>query len=217
MLVIFSLNTAFGVGSLESGRVEGSIYNPISQKAITQAKVKLYNVIDSSLSEVKTDEKGEFEIDGLPYGEYVLSVDIEGYQKTTVYNVVVMEDKPIEKISRIELLTNNVSETGKVNGTVYNSSFKENLECAAVTIYCSRDNNLWGIGMTNEKGEFKIENLPYGEYYLTVSYVGFENVTVYNIVLMDNEPQVKIDRIEMNPKKVEKSIDLYFKEISKIN
>jgi hypothetical protein len=209
-LVVFSLNTSFGKGSLELGKVEGSIYNAISQEVMTQVEVKLFNAIDGTINEVKTNDNGKFKIDGLPYGEYILSIDIDGYQKTTVYNVIVMKENPIERIARIELITNSVSEIGNVKGSVYNSSFNEDLEYAAITIYSSLDNSLFGVGVTNGEGEFNIENLPFGEYYLTISYVGFENVTVYNIVLMDKEPNVNIKRIEMIPKKVKESVDLYF-------
>ena len=194
---MFSLNSAFAYNIYESGTVKGSVYNPINNSAVKLVKVSLKNVINNTISEVITNEKGDFVIRDIPFGEYVLTTKLDGFEKSTIYNVVIMKENPLAEVSRIELNKSIESENGMVMGAVYNSLDNSAVKLAKVSLKNVINNTISEV-ITNEKGDFVIRDIPFGEYVLTTKIDGFEKSTIYNVVLMKEKPVTEVSRIELN-------------------
>lgn len=208
--LFFSLNSALAYNVNESGIVKGSVYNPENNSAVKLVNVSLKNVVDNTISEVVTNENGDFILRNLPFGEYVLTTKLEGYEMKTIYNVVLMRENPIAKVSRIGLNELKESKKGIVMGYILDSTNDKPIKYAAITVYNSLDDSLTGIGITNEKGEFKIDDLPFGEYCIQASFSGFLNKKIYNVVLMRPNPIVNLEKIELTREKTNTPLDLIF-------
>lgn len=207
---MFSLNSTFAYNVIENGTVKGSVYNPIDNSAVKLANISLMNVVNNTVNEVITNDKGEFVIRDIPFGEYVLTTKMDGFEINTIYNVVLMKEKPLAEVSRIELNKSIVLQKGVVMGSVFDSTNNNVLQYAAITIYNCLDDQLMGIGVTDDKGDFEINNLPFGEYCIKVSSAGFENKKIYNVVLMRENPIVKLDEIELAQEKFNDQLSVMF-------
>ena len=207
---MFSLNSTFAYNVIENGTVKGSVYNPVDNSAVKLANISLRNVVNNAVNEVITNEKGEFVIRDIPFGEYVLTTKMDGFEMSTIYNVVLMKEKPLAEVSRIELNKSIELRKGVVMGSVFDSTNNNVLQYAAITIYNCLDDSLMGIGVTNDMGDFEINNLPFGEYSIKVSRTGFEDKKIYNVVLMRQNPIVKLDEIELTQERSNDQLSLIF-------
>ncbi len=66
------------------------------------------------------------------------------------------------------------AQTGSITGHVTGSSDSEPLEYANVAVYTTNDSTLVTGGVTNDSGDFKIENLKEGTYYVKVHFLGYD-------------------------------------------
>ncbi|MCZ2248680.1 MAG: TonB-dependent receptor family protein [Bacteroidia bacterium] len=83
-----------------------------------------------------------------------------------------------------------------LSGKVYNSSDKQPIEFAAVSIYRLPKDTLIGGALSNEKGEFNFEKLIPGKYRLNIAFMGF---LPYNDTLVLKKSEEKfLDAIYVN-------------------
>jgi hypothetical protein len=68
------------------------------------------------------------------------------------------------------------SQSGSIKGKVSDSSLKQNLSSATASVIKKSDSSFAGFSIADKKGFFEIYGLNYGEYILTVSYNGYENL-----------------------------------------
>lgn len=70
---------------------------------------------------------------------------------------------------------------GTIQGKVVEKTSEVPMEYTSVAIYRLTDSSLVTGTVTNEQGEFMIEDIPYGRYYVEAKFVGYEK-TVYSPV-----------------------------------
>jgi outer membrane receptor protein involved in Fe transport len=87
----------------------------------------------------------------------------------------------------------------KVSGTVVDNSNGQPVGYAVVAIYRAKDSTLVSGGTSNMDGNFSIEGLPYGKFYGKISFVGYNNQFVSNIVLTPNQKAVALGTIKIVP------------------
>ncbi len=68
-------------------------------------------------------------------------------------------------------------QTLKFSGLIKDSSTKEPIEFATVQLIRYKDSLKTG-NLTNEKGEFSIDKIPFGKYYLKISAGGFQKLVI---------------------------------------
>ncbi len=91
---------------------------------------------------------------------------------------------------------------GKVSGTLVDSTTNKPIEFAAVVLYDAEKDKEVNGGMTNEKGKFKMDGLKPGKYTLKISFLGYEPKTIANIETTPKKPDVKFDKINLQPSQV---------------
>jgi hypothetical protein len=69
------------------------------------------------------------------------------------------------------------SQTGNYRARVLDAGTKEPIEFATVTLKQSNNAASLKGGKTNAKGQVSIENIPTGNYELSISSIGFESIT----------------------------------------
>lgn len=88
---------------------------------------------------------------------------------------------------------------GTISGTVLDSASATPLEFATVSVYRLRDSALVGGIITNDKGQFKIEQLPVGKHRVTVSFMGYRTHTIPKVALSFQALQANLGTISIVP------------------
>ncbi len=76
-------------------------------------------------------------------------------------------------------------EDGKIKGAVVEANTKEPIEYATVALYRESDNELISGAITDFIGHFKIEKPNPGNYYLIITFIGFQDVKT-DVFVVDN-------------------------------
>lgn len=71
-------------------------------------------------------------------------------------------------------LTTSANKIGTINGTVRDLKSNKAIEYATVSVYSKEKAKLIDGTITNKKGFFEIKKLRAGNYYLEVSFIGYE-------------------------------------------
>lgn len=79
-----------------------------------------------------------------------------------------------------------LAQDGQINGKLQNAD-SEPLIFANVALYRSSDSTLVKAEATNDKGSFKLVNIPAGSYWLKASYIGLPEFEKSDITLSDNQ------------------------------
>lgn len=77
----------------------------------------------------------------------------------------------------------------KISGEIIDSTTKKPIEFVSIAIYKAANDSLVAGTLSDAKGKFKKENIPYGTYKLKLTFVGYNDNFVSNIVL---SPKVNI-------------------------
>lgn len=96
-------------------------------------------------------------------------------------------------------LTSFAQKSGTVKGIVFDTIAKQPVAAATITVLQRSDSSLITFTMTNNRGEFSLTNVPYGDYRLLVTHVSYHNVNKFFTV---NEAKKSIDlaNIEVSDK-----------------
>ena len=78
VVVVSLLSSSRLWAQIEIGRVSGSIVDP-SGASVSKAQVSIENPLSGRLTQVTTDDHGEFRVENVPYGAYVLRVSASGF------------------------------------------------------------------------------------------------------------------------------------------
>ncbi|RPH34152.1 MAG: TonB-dependent receptor [Bacteroidales bacterium] len=89
------------------------------------------------------------------------------------------------------------SKTGKVIGIVIDSKTNQPIEYANISIYKSNDSTLVAGTVSNAKGEFTIDKLQYGDYYIVAQFLGYRKSVVNGISITDKNRSVIVPSINL--------------------
>ncbi|MCE6991003.1 TonB-dependent receptor [Dyadobacter sp. CY323] len=84
----------------------------------------------------------------------------------------------------------------EISGTVLDSASLKPLRTASVSLLAARDSAYMVATVTDGSGQFRLKNVPPGNYRLLVTFIGYRNAS--KLVIAQEIPQVKADTIWMN-------------------
>ncbi len=90
----------------------------------------------------------------------------------------------------------NAPKLGLISGKVIDEASGTAVEYANVAVFKKANNELIGGVITNEKGEFSINKLPFGACYLKISFMGYKDFISEEIPLSPNQSNVKMGVIK---------------------
>ncbi|MDF2190941.1 TonB-dependent receptor [Paraflavitalea sp. CAU 1676] len=90
-----------------------------------------------------------------------------------------------------------LAQKGSVKGKLTDSTYKEVLSEATVSIYSIKDSSVIAFGISNAKGEFEIKNLDTGTFRLSITYQGYQPVTK-RISIKTEQPTLDLATIYMD-------------------
>jgi len=88
---------------------------------------------------------------------------------------------------------------GRISGTVIDSVTKKPLDYVSVSIFRSTGKSPLNGVLTDEKGNFKLDGIHPGAYRLRISYVGYPDKFVDNIVTTDSKPDKNVGNVFVAP------------------
>ena len=88
---------------------------------------------------------------------------------------------------------------GSISGTVIDKDLGTAVEYANIVIYSQVDSSIITGTITTEKGNFEIKDLPRGQYYLVVDFIGYNDVVIHNLVISNNQKTIQLPEIELIP------------------
>lgn len=116
------------------GAIKGVIIDKTSGQAMEYANVAIYNKEDSSLvTGGITGTKGEFEIKGMPLGEYYLEAHFIGFEKSKVTDIVIDKESPLFNSGNIILSPSSI-ELGGVEVVADKAAIEYKLDKKVVNV-----------------------------------------------------------------------------------
>lgn len=86
---------------------------------------------------------------------------------------------------------------GIIEGIVLESGSRRPVEYANVAVYSQSDSSLVTGGITNDKGLFKLTDVPYGRFYLTIHFIGYEKHTVNDVSIGPDRRHVDLKAVNL--------------------
>ena len=93
----------------------------------------------------------------------------------------------------------NIPRDGKVSGTIIDGSNGAPFQYASVALYNARDSILVTGAMSNADGSFLIDEVPYGKFYIVVTFVGYKKQKVSEIVLSADHKVAALGKVKVSP------------------
>lgn len=93
------------------------------------------------------------------------------------------------------IAVNDVKNKGNIHGVVKAKSNRLPIEYAHVALYAVADSTLITGTTTDSKGQFMMNNIGFGHYYLTVGFIGFNNKTIKEIDISSAQRTFHCDTI----------------------
>lgn len=91
---------------------------------------------------------------------------------------------------------------GSVSGKVVDAQTNQPIEYANVVIYRWKDSTVANGTVTNSEGQFNIEKLLNGRYFMKISYIGYATKRFDSIIVKQGQTSFVYNNIKLNPKNV---------------
>ncbi len=89
-------------------------------------------------------------------------------------------------------------QTGSISGSIFDQSDKTPMEFTRVALY-STDSVLVNGTISQQNGNFKIDKVPFGKYYLDVKFIGYQAKHINNIELKKGASNITLDPFFLKP------------------
>jgi outer membrane receptor protein involved in Fe transport len=93
----------------------------------------------------------------------------------------------------------NSTNNGKINGKVTDAVTKTPVDYATVGIYKQGSTSPINGASTDPKGNFKIDNIPPGEYAIKVDFLGYKQLTVEHLIISNTVKSLALGNIFLSP------------------
>ncbi len=127
-------------------------------------------------------------------------------KKTTYFAIIILLSFSMISPLFAQRPSNNVSTKpllpgpgGIITGKVREKSDKTPMQYTNVVLYHLPDSVMVNGTITGKDGDFKLEGLKNGHYYLKVHFIGFQVKTINNIVISNYKKEIKLPVIYLEP------------------
>lgn len=88
-----------------------------------------------------------------------------------------------------------IPDGGQVKGTIYDQRSKQPIEFATIALFSADDSTLVTGTITDDNGQFSASKIAEGNYYMTVRFVGYEEVHYGNLTIDENNPSLDLGTV----------------------
>ena len=93
---------------------------------------------------------------------------------------------------------NMIPKDAEINGTITDGSSNQTIPYASVAVYKSKDSTLVTGVLSKDDGSFTVTKLPYGKYFMVVTFVGYKKHKVSDILLTQAKKIASLGPIKVN-------------------
>ena len=93
----------------------------------------------------------------------------------------------------------NVAHSGSISGIVVDELTKHSMEYTNVVVYKQADSSLVSGTVTNAEGYFEIRKIPYGKYYVSAKFLGYDEKIINQITINAETNKVSLGTISLSP------------------
>ncbi len=86
---------------------------------------------------------------------------------------------------------------GTLKGTIIDETTGAPIEYANIVIYRQKDSTLVTGGITDIKGNFKIEKVPFGRYYIDFKFIGYKNNRILGVMVTPRQTEVTLEPVKL--------------------
>lgn len=87
---------------------------------------------------------------------------------------------------------------GQISGQIIDGNTNEQIEYATIALYHKRTNEISGGTISQKNGKFYLEKLKPGKYQVKISFMGYEDKTIEEVMIKMDEPIVNLHKIKIN-------------------
>lgn len=99
----------------------------------------------------------------------------------------------------VDAQTNNNAAKGKISGKITDATTKAPVDYATVTVYAQGSKAPLNGTTSDTKGNFVVTNLPYGEYQITVDFIGYARFSLDHVIISNTKTGVVLNNIVITP------------------
>ena len=104
--------------------------------------------------------------------------------------------KPNTSDEKIIIGESSEANYGSISGIIVDKSNLQPIEYANILLMKVKDSSMAAGVITNEKGQFKLEKVPFDKYYLKITFIGYSNLIINNVEITKQNPDKKIGLIK---------------------
>lgn len=90
-----------------------------------------------------------------------------------------------------------------LTGRIIDATTNQAIEYANIVLYREKDAKMVNGTITDASGSFKLDQLPYGKFYLTVNFIGYNRDTIKGIKLFPKQKHVNLGKISIKQSAVD--------------
>jgi outer membrane receptor protein involved in Fe transport len=106
---------------------------------------------------------------------------------------------------------------GNIYGTIKDNNTSDKIPFATVAVLQDKDPAPFAGTVSNNIGDFSIDNLPFGEYSLVVSFIGYKSDTITDILINNQSSIFNVGEISLSPSTVDLGEVKVTKTVSAVN
>lgn len=193
-LILLEKNKKFTIyNTLKKGDLKITKIDSITKEALANIKLNIFNSNDELIYDNITSKTGLLKLNNLPLGKYYIKEieTIEGYLLNE--EIVNFEVKEHDELINLELESTPI--IGSLELTVLDVLTNEGIPNTNILLFDEEDNLVFE-GKTNEMGMLIVNNLRYGNYYITEKDNSTQERLLFEI--KENNEVVKLTMIKEN-------------------
>lgn len=135
----------------QKGKIFGVLQDTVSGQIISGAQIIVYGQQKTS------DEKGYFEFTGLPYGDMVIFIELEGYEKTSI-KALISESNPAYDAGIVKIKHSALQELDNSEATISVQDLEDENKTQNISgpLHSANDVFVSGVSFTLGTGGFRI-------------------------------------------------------------
>lgn len=107
--------------------------------------------------------------------------------------VLVAQNRPGGGMGR----SGQMEKIGVVSGKIIDSQNTQPLEYANVALFRMKDSSLVDGGITDDKGQFMIEKLPFGKFFVKIQFIGYPTKVIDSVFIRPDKPQIDLGTVKI--------------------
>jgi Outer membrane protein beta-barrel family/TonB-dependent Receptor Plug Domain len=96
-----------------------------------------------------------------------------------------------------QIINNDIPPRGLITGIIVDASDNTTMEFCSVAIFNALDSTLITGGITGADGSFTLKNIPFGRYYLMANFMGYEKISVPDLLISKENNMIDIGTISL--------------------